>query len=368
MQQQQEQAGRAAAEATRAKVAPRRRARAAFRVLVVDPDAGAAGAVARACTGLPLRLEHVTTAGLAEASAMQRPVDLALVAAELPDRRGLALATRLRRRRQRTQVILTGMDTTAEDAIAAMRAGVLDVLTPPLDGPRLRGHLNELMRRRRRDRTQARRVRDLRSVCRKLDDARRQVSAQVDTLANDLVDAYEQLAGELEQAVHVGQYQALVRQELDLAPLLRKTLEYLLDHVGPCNAAVFLPASGEEYAVGAYVNYDCAGDAVEMLLEHLADTAVPAIAEHDQAVHVSDEATMRAMVGEPGGFLLNCEMLAFACTHEDETLAVLTLFRDRAEPFDAAALPTCDAVAQHLPQSLGRLIRVHHRTGMWDEE
>ncbi len=353
--------------ATSRRTAPRRRARAACRLLVVDADATAATTVARACAGKALRIERVSTAADARALAAARPVDAAVIATALPDADPLELARQLRQSRDRTQVILTGPPPRSETLLAAMNQGVLDYLVTPLDPARLRQRVDEMLARRRRRHRQAWRVRELRRACRKLDDARRDVGHRVDQLAGDLVSAYQELAREMEQNVHVSQYQALVRQELDLAPLLQKTLEYLIEHVGPCNAAVFLPATTDEYAVGAYVNYDCAGDAVEMLLEHVADTAVADLAESPTPVHVRDEAAMQKLLGDAGGVLLKCEMLALGCHHDDEPLAAILLFRDRDEPFDAAALPVCEAVSHALADGLARLIRVHHRTSMWEE-
>ena len=346
---------------------PRRRARAACRLLVVDPEPATATALMRACAGKALRIERVSSAAAAQAVAAARPIDLAVIATALPDGDAMKLTRALRGQRGRTQVILIGPRPRSDTLLAAMGAGVLDYLATPLDEARLRGHVEAMLTRRRRERRQVSRVRELRRACRKLDDARRDVGQQVDRLAGELIGAYEDLARQMEQSVHASQYQALVRQELDLAPLLQKTLEYLIEQVGPCNAAVFLPATADEYAVGAYVNYDCGGDAVEMLLEHVADTAVGDLAESPTPTHVRDEAAMQQLVGDAGGLLLKSEMVALGCHHEDEPLAAILLFRDRGEPFDPAALPVCEAVSQALADGLARLIRVHHRTSMWEE-
>src|SRR5690606_37867773 len=124
--------------------------------------------------------------------------------------------------------------------------------------------------RHRRDAQREQRTKRLRRLCRKLNEAREEVTQQVDVLCNDLVTAYQELANQMQQVVQTSEYAGLIRDELDLEGLLRKTLEFLVHKAGACNAAIFLPATADEYSLGGYVNYDCTSDSADILLQHLA--------------------------------------------------------------------------------------------------
>ena len=96
--------------------------------------------------------------------------------------------------------------------------------------------------------------------------ARIDVTSQVDSLCNDLVHAYQELTDQISHVTAVTEFAAVIRQELDVEELLRTTLEYLLRKLGPTNAAIFLPAAGDEFTLGAYINYDCTKEAGNFLL------------------------------------------------------------------------------------------------------
>lgn len=91
----------------------------------------------------------------------------------------------------------------------------------------------------------------------------------------------------MQHVMHTSEFSAQARDELDLERLVRKTLEFVLVKAGPTNATLFLPASMEEFTVGGYINYDTSSGSAELLLDHLADVVAPALAQHQQPVHVS---------------------------------------------------------------------------------
>lgn len=112
-------------------------------------------------------------------------------------------------------------------------------------------------------------------MCRRLNTAREQVSQQVDTLCSDLVNAYQELADHMNQVTTATEFKGLIRNELDIESLLRTTLEFVLSRSGPTNAAIFLPTTSGDYSLGAYVNYDCPKETVDVLLDHLANVVAP---------------------------------------------------------------------------------------------
>src|SRR5690606_26159418 len=111
-------------------------------------------------------------------------------------------------------------------------------------------------RRAERNRRRDQRVERLKKLCHTLNGARQQVSGQVGELCNDLVEAYRDMSEQLTDVRITGELGALLRQELEIEGLLRTTLEYALARLGPTNAAIFLPSSGGEFSLGAYVNHD----------------------------------------------------------------------------------------------------------------
>lgn len=157
------------------------------------------------------------------------------------------------------------------------------------------------------------------------------------------------------------EFGVLARLELDVESLLRTTLEYVLHKIGPTNAAVFLPTASEDFTLGAYVNYDCPRDCVDLLLDHVGATVAPAI-EADPAlrVHRGDD-ELDSLMGEHAAWLTGCEAVTFAAEHDGEMLAAIALFRDDRDPFDNSTLRRLSVIGEVLGEQLARIVRVHHR-------
>jgi FixJ family two-component response regulator len=333
------------------------------RVLLVDADARSAAAIeACANNGSPLRAFTARTLADARRQLQQRgPIDLLVVSREQSDGEALAFVREVAAGPKLVQsiVIAEAMDTAF--AIDAMRAGACDLLPKPLDLEDTNRRLREALTRQDKSKASVRRVRRLRKLCKKLSRDRQEVSQQVDILCNDLVTAYQELADQMQQVVQGSEYGALVKHELDLEQALRTTLEFLVQKAGPTNAAIFLPATMDEYSLGGYVNFDCPGDTADMLLDHLADVVAPKLTDRDELEHIQTDQQMEAWIGDDAAYLAESELVAFSARHDDETLAVIALFRDQSQPFDRVVLDACASVGPILGEALARIIRVHHR-------
>ena len=185
-------------------------------------------------------------------------------------------------------------------------------------------------------------TRRLRRANRRLKRDKRDVARQVDLLCHDLIAGYQELAERVQELEEHGasggeDFAAAVEGELDLEAVIRKTLEHLVSRVGACNAAVYLPATADEYSLAGYVNHDCGAEAAEMVLEHLADVLAPEMSERIEPVYAGDEAGLRKLLGDDAAWLAGRQLLAATCWGKGEPLAVFALFRDEAQPFDAAA-------------------------------
>ena len=332
-----------------------------LRVLVVDrqPDIGAslAGRVGE------YQIEMVQVSSLAEArqhlSAF--PVDVALIDDEQPDGCGANLVDELSRRVDGTLSIVVSAQPTMDGSVRAIRAGAIDYIAKPIEAQELTRRLEHAGQRHQLQYERRRRLRRLRRVCKKLNRMRNDIRQQVDILCQDLVAAYQELAVQMNQVVQTSEFAGVIRQELDLEQLLRKTLEYLLQKVGPTNAAIFLPAGSDEYTLGGYVNYDCTSDSAEVLLQHLADVVAPRVAERGGPIHITDSATLAAWIGSDMALLTDSHMVAFTCWHEQEPLAVVILFRHESDTYDPGILEMSESIAPMLGEFLAKLIRIHHR-------
>lgn len=297
----------------------------------------------------------------ARACAGDGEVDLLVVNVDMPDGDGIDLAHELTRHRPHLQSVVITSSPCVEQAGRAIRLGASDYLTDPIDGVALQRAVRRGIEKGLTSWRQSQRLSRLRRLCEKLDHANRDVSKQVDSLCKDLLSAYRELAGQMNHVVHTTEYAALVRDELDLENVIRKTLEHLVDKAGPANCAIFLPATADEYSVGGYVNYDCDNDSGELVLSHLADTLAPLVAEQGGTFRYGDNDALNNALGEGADLVLDRDVIAFSCFHQSEPLAVVAVFRDQREPFDESLMEVCRTVGPILAETLGRVIRIHHR-------
>lgn len=246
-------------------------------------------------------------------------------------------------------------------AVDAMRCGASDFLLTSASPADLTQRLSAALEQARRRRDEQRKVERLQRICKRLNNARQEVSDQVDTLCNDLVTAYQDLADQMNTATLATEFNALVRQELDVESLLRTTLEFMLTRTGPTNAAVFLPTGHSDYNLGAYVNYDMPRDAADVLLDHLADFVPQRFEDLEDILHMPDARSQEVRLGEHASWLDDSAVLAFACRDEDECLAVVTLFRNRKSPYTDEILAQLEVMRDIFTQQLARVVRIHHR-------
>jgi hypothetical protein len=258
-------------------------------------------------------------------------------------------------------VVLVGESPTAEEAIAALRSGASDLLEAPFDDADLLESVAGAVRSRRRAVDHERRLERLKRICRRLHAARQQVTTQVDTLCNDLVGAYQELADQVSHVTIASEFNSIIQQELDIESALRAALEYLLTKTGPTNAAIFLPSNHSDFSLGAYVNYDCPRDAADVLLDHLADVIAPRFQDEDRVVVCREEGELRRWIGDEASWLSSSTVMVCSCRHDGECLAVLALFRDQGSRFPEELSGQLQVLCDLFARQLSRIVRVHHR-------
>lgn len=163
-------------------------------VLLVEEDPELAETIlAQLTTGEGCRVTVAHCAADALREELTTRHELLLTSMDLPDADGFELISKIRRH-NRCPVILMGWEFTVEQAVDAMRAGVVDLLVKPLDPAELservlRAAVVELIRRR--DRSRYRR---LRRVARKVVRERGDLNERIDLVCRDIVHAYRRLA------------------------------------------------------------------------------------------------------------------------------------------------------------------------------
>ncbi|MFK7790157.1 MAG: hypothetical protein AB8C95_11790, partial [Phycisphaeraceae bacterium] len=277
------------------------RSKRARRVLLIDPSKtlGSALQTCKVAQGKLGIININSTQSAQEQIKDAGKLDLAIIP-QRADGAGMELARKLKSKDPATAIVILAETPDFALAQQAMQLGVADLIIKPTDEniddvwhASVADRVAKVLDRQWADRSRMTRIRKLKRLCRKLNDARLEVAEQVDVLCSDLVTAYQELAVQVQNVSQTAGYRDAVGQELDLEVVLRKTLEYIVQQAGPCNAAVFLPSSADEFSLGGYVNYDCTKESADMLLEHLADVLAPAVANKgEEMVHVTDNRSL----------------------------------------------------------------------------
>lgn len=156
-------------------------------------------------------------------------------------------------------------------------------------------------------------------------------------------------------------FQLAVRHELDIEMLLRTALEFVLQQAGPTNAAVFLPGTSGDYALGAYVNLSCPKETAEMLMDHLAHVSAPKLESLTQLTCGSGPRAVQKLLGQGATWIDDGHAAAFCCRHGGETLAIFVLFRGIEAAFTPHVQTVLAAIAPVFGEQLARVVRIHHR-------
>ena len=331
------------------------------RVLVVEPDSLACASLAGTLRGAEVECDPVSGLDEALGAVQGASYDAALISLSLPGGASFELAETIRQTDSTTRVVMVGGDATADDTITAMRAGAVDILSDPGDAASVCEIVKNAVAACRRLRQQERKVTRLKKICRRLNESRKNVNDQVNVMCDDLVGAYQELADQVKKVGVVSEFQAMVRQELDIEQLLRTMLEYVLKKTGPTNAAVFLPSNHSDYSLGAYVNYDCPKDAADVLLDHLADVIPPRFQDEEGVFTFASMEELQGWIGDDAAWLVDSTTLIAPCRRNDECLAVIALFRDRSKPYDDEAIEQIASIADVFADQLARVISIHHR-------
>ena len=331
------------------------------RILCVDADGASRDEAARILAGLPVEFAGVASTSAARDALSERDFDVLLIDTNAATGDGFDLVQEQMTHDIPLQSIMVSKRPTVDLMVRSMRAGAIDLLRKPFDAEELVLRLDAAVERADLLRHRQRRLERLKRICRRLNEAREEVTREVDILCSDLVSAYKDLADQVSNVSVSSEFSTIIRRELDVEALLRSSLEYLLTKTGPTNAAIFLPTGIEDYSLGAYVNYDMPKETVDVLLDHLADILAPRFESEDSIVAIRGRAELHDWLDDAADWLADSSLLVFPCLHEGECLAVIALFRDATKPFKPDVFPMLDVVRALFAEQLARVIRIHNR-------
>ena len=271
----------------------------------------------------------------------REPIDLLIADIGLPDGDGLSLLTALRARHPLAEaIIITGSPSVA-GAIEAMRRGAADLLPKPFGVELLLDRTRKALYRQHLTARSEARIELLRSAVRRLNQARRVVGKKVDLLCNDLVGAYSELAGQLDQVRSQEGFRAMLGAARDLEQLLCHAMDWLLRRLGNSNIAIWL-AGHEQFQLGAYMKHTIPGDAklVEAMRKGLLLRVVK-----EGFIHLEAADAPRILTSAETKLMPDQAILASHCTYLGESLAAVVMYRESSRPFSEADAAMIKAIS-----------------------
>lgn len=167
-------------------------------VLVVDSDVETADMVQEFLHNtLGCQALVATTANAAMQFADSHPEAIVLSEADLPDSDGIVFLEELRHRHPDRRCMLMTTETHVSQAVAAMRAGAMDLFVKPFDLGQLAQAIRRAGTQQQRTDQLARRHQRLRATTKRVIRQRRDLRRKVDLLCNDVVGAYRDLASKV---------------------------------------------------------------------------------------------------------------------------------------------------------------------------
>lgn len=338
-------------------------------VLIVTNNDHAAGLLTQQLATRTHRCHCVRDMDQAQREMNMHTVDVVLLDAALGVEQTLTLLARITSAQPATRTIMFARGTSTTQVLQAVRNGAVDFVDIDTEIERITPRVDEAVGHAQRDRRRELRLERLKRICHELNNVRHEVSDQVQSLCDELVTAYQEMAVQIDDVTIATEFRTLLQQELDAEDLLRTALEYLLTKTGPTNLAVFLPDEHQQFNLGAYVNFDCPRDSVSLMLDHLCDAICPQMADEEEIVSFNDARDFSQWIGFEASFLEDSQIVALSCRHEGECLAILVLFRSAREPFTEELAGTLDLLRSIFAQQLSKVIHLHHRAKpAWPDE
>jgi FixJ family two-component response regulator len=295
--------------------------------------------------------------------------DVLMISSEIESANATAMIRDTQLQRPSVRAVMFGGAPTPDALVEAIRSGVSDWLNMPTDRSRVPERMEQIMARVRGHRARETQLEQLTDTCEQLTTARDEMSEQVDVLCGDLASAYRNMREQMSDVALSSEFKALISQELDVEEMLRTSLEFVLKKIGPTNAVVYLKEGGNQYGVGAYVNFQWQDTDLMPMLRELGKLVCPAMATEHELVRFDDTNEFANEVGGPLSMLHESQLASFSCHRDDECMAVFILFRDADTGFSPEDATTLDVLRTLIAEQLSQIIRVHKRSKPeWPDE
>ncbi|MEM9083847.1 MAG: response regulator [Planctomycetota bacterium] len=332
-------------------------------VLCVDSNEAARHEVVRTLHAAGIRCDHAATIAEAHKALPNNEYDVLLVDMASNQDTAFDFAEQRAHSGEPTRVIMTASQLDPKTTLEAMRRGAIDIIVKPYVVSELLERVRSAASQAIAIRHQARRVTRLKRICKRLtaerDEAQKNALLPIESPNDDAPD-FRTLSGQLSTFTMASEFGSAIRSELDIENVLRMLLEHLLRKIGPTNAAVFLPTGQEDYALGAYINYDVERENADMVLDHLADI-VPARFEHTDELTFLKPNELSEHLGDDASWVAGSQVIVFPVHSQERCMAVVLLFRDEREPFTESMLPELEILRDVFAEQLARVVRVHNR-------
>jgi FixJ family two-component response regulator len=326
-------------------------------VLVVD-DEPAMRDVFRDLVATSLGCKLTFAASMREARNVlnNQTIDLLVADVNLPDGNGLALLPELNRAQpDAAAVVITGQPS-VDGAVTALRSGAVDFVTKPFTIPQLTKQLQKAIQVQQLRHRQQARLKTLKEAVKRLNAARKTVSKKVDLLCNDLINAYGELARQLETVRIQESYKQFIENVHDLEQLLCHSMDWMLRQVGYCNIGIWLASAEEGLQLGAFMKYTVAAEPEfnEALQKNLLRMAA-----RRGFVRLRDPEIKSNLTPVEMKYLANHDVMVLNCTYLGESLAVILLFRDNKTPFSEDDVIALKTISPLFALSLAKSVRGH---------
>lgn len=254
-------------------------------------------------------------------------------------------------------------------AIQFIRSGGSDLFSIPKDFDCLEERIQILLEKQHAEQSLQESTNRAIRLCDKMNEERRRVGEENDSLNNELANAHCETQKKMQQVAIGAEFQALVSQELEVESMLRTALGYMLTRVGAMNAAVYLREGEVDWGIGAYINYDRQPDQFQSLIDTVGSTVCHTLASEENIKHFTNgEAFADTMDLDPIDFSGN-EVVSYGCFSGDRCMAVVVLFRDDSRSFNTEAMDTIETLRTMFGEQLGTILKIHRRAEtQWPSE
>jgi len=260
-------------------------------------------------------------------------------------------------------------DPAPNNIIQFIRDGGKDYLNVPADLNNVGDRVAALLQTQREVEQAQEQANNALQLCEKLNEDRKKVEEENDTLNHQLANAYCDTKKKMQQVAIGAEFQTLVSQELDVESMLRTALGYMLTRVGAMNAAVYLSEGEIDWGVGAYINYDRQSEQFQSLIDTMGSSCCSMIGAEEEIKHFTNGETFAEVMDLDVEDFAGSEVVAYGCYAEDRCMAVVVLFRDSSRPFTTESLDTVDTLRSIFGQQLSTILKIHRRASTkWPSE